>query len=153
MFLLLVSVLLQSALAEPNDMECPSPYVLFSTPSTTQMNVPVDVQPAVYMSNDDCAAPSYYELVLSTDDVIVKSSQVPWERDGERLLELDLEDALQPGTSYTLSIIAGDGWVLLPTLRTGCPARRGLMGVRNARPAVRRRRGGRHNRFRTDATL
>jgi len=59
MFLLLVSVLFHSALAEPNDMPaCPAPYVLFSTPSTGQMNVPVDAQPAVYMSDDDCAAPS-----------------------------------------------------------------------------------------------
>jgi len=111
MFLILLATLFQPALAKPNgDMECSAPYVLFASPSMGQTEVPVDVQPAVFMSNDHCSAPSYYELVLSTGDVVVKSVQVDWDPSGERLFELPLDNELDPGTDYELSVIAGDGW-------------------------------------------
>lgn len=115
MNMLLFLLLFHSADAEP--MECSSPMVMFGSPSVNQVSVPVDVQPAVYMTDDDCSAPSYYELTLHLGETLIRSEEIPWNPSKTRLLEMGLADDLQSNTTYTFRVMAGDGWGIVSEIQ------------------------------------
>ena len=57
------------------DMPCDSPSVVFTSPSVGQTNVPLNVQPIVGMTIDNCDAPTYYEVSLREGDAIIHTVQ------------------------------------------------------------------------------
>jgi len=111
MILLLTLLTPLSAFAEPNtDLECTTPYVAFTSPSVGQSGVPIDVVPAIGMSKDNCDVPENYEVVLSAGDAVLTSNMIPFDINGDRLLEFENETQLQPNTEYTLTVQRSEGW-------------------------------------------
>ena len=132
MNLLITLLTVHTAYAEPNmDMECASPYVVFTSPSIGQTDVALDVVPALGLSNDSCDAPEGYVVSLRTGDAVLTSNTIPFDIAGDRLLELSLEAPLEANTEYTLSIEREEGWGELTevTFTTGEGTVVGLQGT------------------------
>ena len=104
MILLLTLLAPLSAHADPEMLECSSPYVMFTSPSNGQTNVPVDVVPAIGLSNDSCHVPASYTLTVLAGDTPIASSERPFDIEGDRVVSLPMERTLEPNTEYRLVI-------------------------------------------------
>lgn len=132
MNLLITLLAAYTASAIPNeDMECASPYVVFTSPSIGQTDVALDVVPAIGMSNDSCDVPEDYVVSLRAGDAVLTSNTIPFDIAGDRLLELSLEAPLDANTEYTLAIEREEGWGELTevTFTTGEGTVVGLQGT------------------------